>query len=313
MNDIEISVVIPVYGCKAALNELYERLTKTLNQLVKNYEIIMVDDCCPQNSWELIEKICKEDSRVQAIKLSRNFGQMCAILAGLDASAGDWVVVMDCDLQDSPEDIINLYNKAMEGYDIVFSTRRNRHDNKIKIIVSNAFYKIYSWLSNDCFDPAMSNFSICKRKVIDSYCSMRESHRAFTMYLKWLGFNSTSIDVEHSFRKEGKSSYTMKKRINLAIDILTSQSDKLLKVIVSLGMVMSLISFITIVVLVISYFCNSNIATGWTSLIATMFLLGGCVLMAIGIVGIYVGNIFMESKHRPLYVVNKVLNHKEEK
>lgn len=306
-NKVCISVVIPIYGCRAALIELYERLTKTLLQITNNYEIILVDDCCPQNSWELIEQICSKDSNVKGYRMSRNFGQMKAILAGLDASKGDWVVVMDCDLQDSPEDIIKLYNKAQEGYDIVFSRRKERHDNKLKVAVSKVFYSIYSKLSDDCFDPAMSNFSISSRKVINNFCKMRELHRAFTIYLKWLGFNTTIIDVDHNYRKEGKSSYNMKKRINLALDILFSQSDKLLRFIAMLGFGMAVISFFVIIVLVISYFMI-NVTSGWTSIVASMFLLGGIILSAIGTVGLYVGNIFMQSKNRPLYVIDKELN-----
>lgn len=303
----EISVVVPVYGCKGALIELYERITNTVKEITNNYEIIFVEDNCPQNSWEVVEKICGKDEKVIGLHLSRNFGQMKAILAGLDASCGNWVVVMDCDLQDSPEDIKKLYDKAQEGYDIVFSRRKQRHDNKIKIAISALFYKIYSWITDDCYDPAISNYCICKRIVIDNYCKMREWHRAFIMYLKWLGFNSTVIDVDHNDRKEGKSSYSMKTRIKLATDILISQSDKVLKFIVKVGLLLSLVSFISAIVVFVRYFIY-NITVGWTSIIIALFLIGGLLLMAIGCVGIYVGNIFMQCKDRPLYVVKDTLN-----
>lgn len=304
---VDISVVVPIYGCKGALRELHERITKTLKDITSEYEIIFVEDNCPQNSWEIVEKICMEDKKVIGLHMSRNFGQMKAILAGLDASCGEWVVVMDCDLQDSPEDIKRLYDKAQEGFDIVFSRRKDRHDNKLKIAISTLFYKIYSWITEDCYDPAMSNYCICKRIVIDNFCKMREWHRAFTMYLKWLGFNSTVIDVEHSDRKEGKSSYSMKTRIKLASDILLSQSDKLLKFIVKLGLGLSMISFIAALVLFIRYFIY-DIAAGWTSIIIALCLIGGLILMAVGCVGVYVGNIFMQSKQRPLYVIQESKN-----
>lgn len=304
---VEISVVVPVYGCKKALEELYERISKTLKSITSDYEIILVEDNCPQHSWEVIEKICERDKRVIGLHMSRNFGQMKAILAGLDASCGNWAVVMDCDLQDSPEDIVKLYNKAQEGYDIVFSRRKTRHDNKLKVAVSKIFYKVYSWISDDCYDPTISNFSISSKKVIDNFCSMREWHRAFIIYLKWLGFNSTVIDVEHNDRKEGKSSYSMKKRISLATDILISQSDKVLKFIVKVGLLISLMSFITSIVMIVRYYIY-EIAVGWTSIIVMLCLMGGLILMAIGCVGIYVGNIFMQCKQRPLYVVKDKMN-----
>ena len=181
---MDISVVIPVYGCKAALWELYERLVKSVSQITENFEIVMVNDACPQNSWEVIQEICQKDVRVKGIELSRNFGQIKAITAGLDYSSGNWVVVMDCDLQDRPEEIVNLYKKAQEGYDVVFARRKNRQDSFLKVFVSKIFYKIYSFASDGDYDPAVCNFSISKRIVIENYCKMRELHRAFVIYYK---------------------------------------------------------------------------------------------------------------------------------
>ena len=308
---MDISVVVPVYGCRAALRELYERLVTEISKITKEFEIILVNDACPQNSWEIIEQLCKEDNHVKGIELSRNFGQIMAITAGLDACEGEWVVVMDCDLQDRPEEIANLYRKAQEGYDVVFARRANRKDSFLKVLVSKAFYRIYSFASDGYYDPAICNFSISRRIVIENYCKMREMHRAFVIYVKWLGFRQTTIDVEHDGRKEGKSSYNMRKRFKMAGEILTSQSDKLLKFSVGLGFLMSLISAIVIIGLVINYACG-NVTTGWTSLIASECLLGGIIIMVIGFLGIYVGNIFMQSKQRPLYVVRQFLNDSKE-
>lgn len=308
---MDISVVVPVYGCRAAVRELYERLIKSLEVITKDFEIILVNDSCPQNSWEIIEQLCAEDTRVKGIELARNFGQIKAITAGLDYSKGDWVVVMDCDLQDRPEEIINLYNKAQEGYDVVFARRANRKDSFMKVLVSKIFYKIYNFASDGNYDPAICNFSISKRIVIENYCKMRELHRAFVIYVKWLGFRQATIDVEHNERKEGKSSYNMKKRFKMAGEILTSQSDKLLKFTVGFGFMMTSISFLAILGLIINYFFG-NVAMGWTSVIATNCLIGGIIIMVIGLVGIYVGNIFMQTKQRPLYVVRQALNEKED-
>ncbi len=307
---MKISVVIPMYGCRAAVEELHKRLTNTVSQITDDYEIIMVNDSCPQNSWEVIEKLCEADAHVKGIELARNFGQMRAILAGLDYSTGDWVVVMDCDLQDRPEEIIRLYDKAQEGYDVVFARRAKRKDSAMKVFVANLFYKVYEWATDGNYDGAICNFSIVKRNVVDCYCGMREQHRSYCMYLKWLGFRHAVVDVEHNERFEGKSSYNFKKRMNMAFDILTSQSDKILKATVTLGLFMALLAFIVIIGLVINYFVG-NVSTGWTSIIAVLFLIGGIIITVIGIVGIYVGNIFMQVKNRPLYVVRQILNDKE--
>ena len=142
---MKLSVVIPVYGCRAALPELHRRITESVRKITNDYEIILVNDACPQNSWETIQEICSNDLHVVGIEMSRNFGQLKATLAGLDYSTGDWVVVMDCDLQDRPEEIINLYNKALEGYDFVVARRKARKDSPLKILVSKCFYSIYSF------------------------------------------------------------------------------------------------------------------------------------------------------------------------
>lgn len=304
---MDISIVVPIYGCRAALEELYRRLTESVSKITDDYEIVLVNDACPQNSWEIIEDLCKRDTRVKGVEMARNFGQMKAITAGLDVSKGDWVVVMDCDLQDRPEEIINLYNKAQEGYDVVFARRAQRKDSPLKIFISEVFYKIYSIATDGNYDPALCNFSISKRVVIDNYCKMREIHRAFVMYIKWMGFRQATVDVEHNERYEGKSSYNMKKRIQMAFEILTSQSDKLLKMTVGLGFCMTIVSFLVILGLIINYFIG-GVTAGWTSTIATICLVGGLIILVVGLVGIYVGNIFMQVKERPLYVIRQIMN-----
>ena len=310
---MKISVVIPVYGCREALPELYQRLTNVLTKLVSNYEIILVNDGCPQNSWEVIERLCKEDSHVVGLELSRNFGQLQATAAGVDYSTGDWVVVMDCDLQDRPEEIPRLYAKAKEGYDVVFARRKERRDSKFKVFVSDCFYKVYSFATGQPYDGSICNFSISNRNVIDNYCKMREWHRGFVMYIQWMGFREAVLDVEHQERFAGESGYNFKKRMKMAMNLLTSQSDKLLQLTVKSGLLISAIALLVIVALVVRFF-TMHIQAGWTSIIAAIFLMGGLTIASVGIVGIYVGNIFMEVKHRPLYIVRQQLNgkHREE-
>ena len=285
-------------------------MVESVSKITNEFEIILVNDNCPQNSWEVIEELCANDKRVKGIELSRNFGQMRAILAGLDYAVGQWIVVMDCDLQDRPEEIVRLYEKAMEGYDVVFARRKERRDNPIKVFLANQFYKVYRFATEGNYDGAVCNFSIVKKNVIGNYCRMREQHRGYVMYIRWLGFRQTIIDVEHDARYEGKSSYSLKKRIDMAIELLTSQSDKILKLFVSFGFVMSISAFLAIIGLII-YHYTAQVAVGWTSLIATNVLIGGIIIVVIGIVGIYVGNIFMQTKDRPLYVIRQMLNEDE--
>lgn len=305
-----ISVVIPVYGCRGALLELYRRLTEALIKIDNNYEIVLVNDSCPQNSWETIEEICNKDSKVVGINLSRNFGQIKAITAGLDCCKGDWIVVMDCDLQDKPEEIINLYNKAQEGYDVVFGRRANRQDGALKKFLSKMFYKVYDYFTEGVYDNSICNFSISKRCVIDSYLKMREKNRAFTIFIKWIGFRQTAIDVQHDKRAEGKSSYNLKRRFKMASEIITAQSNKPLILSIRLGFLISLISIIYAIYLVIRYFVKGITVQGWTSTIVSIYLVGGILLMNMGIIGLYIGYIFDETKNRPIYIIKDILNKK---
>ena len=287
------------------------RNVETLTSITDDYEIILVNDASPDNSWSAIVSECQKNPRVKGLNLSRNFGQHYAITAGLTYASGEWIVVMDCDLQDRPEEIINLYNKAQEGYDFVVARREHRQDSRMKVWVSDVFYSIYSFATGVKYDPSLCNFSICSRKVIDNYCKMRELHRGFTMYLLWMGFRWTALNVDHNERYAGQSGYNFKKRMHMALELLTSQSDKLLRITAITGMVISLISFLFVLITVIRFF-TMNISMGYSSIVAMISLMGGLTIMAVGIVGIYVGNIFMEVKHRPLYIVRTVLNRKDD-
>ena len=308
---IDISVVIPVYGCRAAIPELHRRLCESLEKISKAFEIILVDDYCPQNSWEEIQKVCEKDKRVIGIHMARNFGQIRAITAGLDKRRGDWVVVMDCDLQDRPETIPELYQKAQEGYDVVFARREGRKDSAITKFLSKCFYKVYDYFTDGTFDSSICNFSISKRKVIDYYCRMREQNRAYTMFIRWLGFKQTAIDMPADERFEGKSSYNLKRKLKMAFEIITSQSNKPLLFSVKLGFVSAFLALIYIIYLVFREIILGDVLVGWTSIVASIYLMGGIILCAIGVVGIYVGNIFNEAKNRPLYVIDECLNAKE--
>ncbi len=308
---VDISVVIPVYGCAEAVEELYLRLCRSLGKITERFEIIMVDDACPQNSWIKIENVCYKDGRVKGIQLSRNFGQMRAILAGLECSRGDYVVVMDCDLQDPPEAIPVLYEKLQEGYDVVFAGRENRKDAFLTKLLSQYFYRAYSYFTDGNFDHTVGNFSISRRKVIRAYCRMRESNRAFSMFLRWLGFRTIRIPVQAEERFSGVSSYNFRKKAKLALEIITSQSNKPLYFSIGIGFLLSFLSLCYILYLVIRMLWLGDAPAGWTTIVASIYLMGGLLLCSVGIVGIYIGNIFTESKHRPLYVIRQMLNEKE--
>ena len=306
MKNPYFSVVIPVYKCPWTLHELYQRLHNTLSSINKNFEIIMVDDGSPLNDWEVITQLAKKDKRVKGIKLSRNFGQHYAITAGLDFAKGQWVVVMDCDLQDQPEEIIKLYNKAMEGYDIVVGRRAERKDGIVKRLSSKVFWKIYSYFTETKIDGRISNFGIYSTNVIQSIKKLREHTRSFGLFALWVGFKRIEIDIEHAKRKSGKSSYNFKKMFNLAIDSILSYSQKPLVLFINIGILISLISFIFSIFLIIQHYLLSIPVAGWTSIMVSIYFLSGVIITCVGVVGVYVGKVYNEVKNRPLYVVESV-------
>jgi glycosyltransferase involved in cell wall biosynthesis len=305
---IHISVVIPVYGCKACLEELYRRLVKVIEAITPDFEIILVNDACPQNSWEVVKHLALTDRRVIGLDLSRNFGQIRAITAGLDRAQGDWVVVMDCDLQDKPEEIVKLYSKAQEGYDAVVSRRAVRRDSSTKKLLSRMFYAIYGYFVGGKFDATTCNFSISRRLVIENYCRMREQNRAFILFIRWMGFKSTVIDIDHCERASGKSSYSLRRRFRLATEIITSQSNKPLVLSIQAGFTISLFAFIYALVIILRRLIWGISVSGYASTIVSVWFIGGVILAQLGILGQYIGYLFDLAKNRPLYIVRETVS-----
>ncbi|KLE03690.1 glycosyltransferase family 2 protein [Aliarcobacter butzleri] len=302
---MKMSIVIPVYGCCKSLINLYERLTKSISLITDNFEIIMINDSSPDSAWEVIKELAQKDDRVKGIKLSRNFGQHKAISAGLDYANGDWIIVMDCDLQDQPEEIIKLYNKVQEGYDIVFGKKIERKDRYFKRLGSKLFFKIYDYFTDSKVDSTVGNFSIISKKVLSSLTQMREQTKAYPLFVNWIGFRKAEVLIEHSERKEGKSSYDMKKLVNLAIDNIVSQSNKPLKLSIKFGFILSIFSLLYGSWLIFRYFMFSIPVEGWTSVMVSIYFIGGLLFANMGILGLYIGKIFDETKNRPIYIIQE--------
>lgn len=300
-----LSVVIPVYKAENCIDELYLRLTAALEIISADFEIVLVEDCGGDNSWQAIERLAATDSRVRGIQFSRNFGQHYGITAGLDYCHGDWVVVMDCDLQDRPEEIPRLYAKAQEGYDVVLARRGTRRDAHLKRITSWLFYKTFSYLTDIKYDGECGNFSIMSRKVVSNFCRMGEQLRFFGGLVQWMGFPTASIEVEHAERFKGKSTYTFVKLWKLATETIIAYSDKPLRLAVRFGFLMALFSFgYGIYIFGYALLSNSSVP-GWSSLIVSLYFIGGIIIGTLGILGIYLGKTFDESKKRPLYIIRR--------
>ncbi len=298
-----LSIVSPVYRAETIVETLVCEIKKHVEPISRDYEIVLVEDGSPDNSWEEIDKQCRLDPKVKGVKLSRNFGQHYAITAGLDHAKGKWVVVMDCDLQDRPDEIINLYNKAQEGFDIVLARRAIRRDSFLKRLSSKFFYAVLSYLTGTKQDPSIANFGIYHRKVIAAITQLREPIRYFPTMVKWVGFKKGMLDVTHDFRHSGKTTYNWRKLLALSLDIMLANSDKPIRLIVKLGLIIALISFFFGLKVFYGYITHKITVPGYTSLQISIWFIGGMMMAVLGLVGLYVGKIFEGVKNRPIYIV----------
>ena len=308
MSNIKLSIVSPVYRAEKMVHMLVERIVKSVTTITEDFEIILVNDASPDASWSVIEHECAQDKRVKGINLSRNFGQHYAITAGLHYAKGEWVVVMDCDLQDRPEEIPALYQKALEGYDIVYARRVERQDKWLKRMTSRAFNAVLNRLSGLNKDKDVANFGIYHQLVIKEYNKIPEQSRSFGSLILYLGFRTAIIDVQHAERAEGSSSYTMMRMLKLAFDVIVSNSNKPLRMAVGLGFGMSVISFLLALYNVIARLVGFISLPGYTTTVFSIWFVGGLMLFVLGIIGLYIGKIFDQVKGRPIYIVRNTIN-----
>lgn len=307
-NKPHISIVSPEYKGEKMVEQLVSRITASVSTITDDFEIILVNDASPDNTWEEIEKVCAKDKRVKGLNLSRNFGQHYAITAGLNYAKGDWVVVMDCDLQDRPEEIPNLYKKAMEGYDIVQARRVVKHVGWWKRMSSVAFHAVLDWLSGSKSDPTIANFGIYCHKAIEEYNKIPQQARSFGSVLSVVGFKRGYIDVEQVESERGATSYTLAKLLKLSFDVMITNTNKPLRMAVGLGFIMSVISILVALYNIIARLTGLIVVAGYTTTIFSIWFVGGLMLFVMGILGLYIGKIFDQVKGHPLYVVKEEIN-----
>lgn len=300
---VQISVVIPVYKTAEFIPVLSERLNNVISSLVEDYEIIFIDDGSPDNSWTLIEAVSSKYQNVFGIQLSRNFGQHSAIAAGLEASSGDWVVVMDGDLQDLPEEIPKLFTRAIEGSQSVVARRIIRDDNFLKKLFSKLFYKAFAKLTGSTLTHEYGNFGIYSRNVINAINDMPESQRSFGLFAEWVGFERVEVPVSRAKRESGRSSYSLFALLRLAGRSIVSYSNKPLYFVTTLGLILFIGSIAFAMALFVRFLVFGVEAEGWTSLMVALFLNSGLIIGTLGVIGIYIGSIFTEVKRRPNYIV----------
>ncbi len=300
-----ISIVSPVYRAEKILPILVSEINLVMERIGEDYEIILVDDRSPDNSWEVMKVLSSQNPKIKSIRLSRNFGQHSAIFAGLTKTKGDWVVVMDCDMQDQPKEIAKLYKKALEGYDIVLGQRENRKDKFLKKLTSRLFYKVFNYLSGANFDNNVANFGIYHQKTIKSILDMKDYVKFFSLFINWIGFNSISIPIEHGEREEGKSTYSVGRLFKQAFNVIISFSDKPLRLFINFGLSISVLSFIVGIYYLYLALTGKIAQPGFSSLILSIWFLSGIIISGIGIVGVYLGKTFDQAKGRPTFIIDE--------
>lgn len=301
-----ISVVVPVYRCGDTLPKLHARLVTTMQKLNQTYELIAVNDASPDDAWVVMQQLVDKDPQVRAINLSRNFGQHNAITAGLQHCTGDLVVIMDGDLQDQPEEIVKLYQALTPDITAVLGRRQLRHDNLVKKLSSRCFYACLGYLTDTTLDPTIANFGIYRRKLITTILAMPEQMRFFPLMVRWVGFKTTAIAIDHAERTSGQSSYSISQLLHLAFGVITAFSDKPLRLTIKIGAGISCLSFLYAIYILVRVAFGLSLVPGWASVIISIWFLSGLMIMLLGMIGVYIGRIFDQVKGRPLYVIDTI-------
>lgn len=301
----DISVVSPVYGCVGCLEDLVDRIGAAMASLGRSHEVILVDDASPDGAWQRIVELASANANVRGFRLSRNFGQHAAISAGLQQVRGSVVVVMDCDLQDLPEEIPGLVRALESGFPVALAGRVERRDGLAKRVGSSLFYAILKRLTESDYDPAVANFGAYSRQVIDVVRAMPESDRFFPLLVRWTGFKSVTVPVTHGQREHGLSGYTFGRLLRLALNVALSYSDKPLRMVVKSSVAFAAFALFVAGYSVYRYAIGDIQVAGFTSIIASIWLVGSVLVSCIGITGLYLGRLYNQVKGRPHFIVSE--------
>jgi dolichol-phosphate mannosyltransferase len=309
-----VSIVSPVYQEEDGIEEFHRRLTASLDGIDDlSFEVVYVNDGSTDRSLELLQKIAADDRRVRVVDLSRNFGHQVALSAGVDHARGDAVVVIDSDLQDPPEVIPAMLERWRDGCKVVYGVRSHRAgETRFKLWTSKLYYGLMDRVSEVPLPRQAGDFRLLDRKVVDVLDQMPERNRYVRGMVAWVGFPQCAVEYERDPRYAGKTHYTLGRMVRLALDGLTSFSDRPLRLATQLGVVVMALSFAfaawTIVARIVD---PSNSSRGWASLMTVVLFLGAVQLLCVGVLGEYIGRVYRETKGRPLYVVNEVVGAEE--
>jgi dolichol-phosphate mannosyltransferase len=309
---VRYSVVVPVYNEEQVIETSYNRLRAVMEGLQESYELIFVNDGSRDETMPKLRVIADQDAAVKVLDFSRNFGHQIAITAGMNAAAGQAVVVIDADLQDPPELIPEMIAKWKEGYDVVYAKRRKRKgETFFKLATAAAFYRLLRSMTDVDIPVDTGDFRLIDRKVADTMATLKEKNRFVRGMVSWVGYRQYALEYDREERFAGETKYPLRKMLKLSLDAMTSFSQKPLKLAAYVGFAISGVSFASLLITVgLKLFTDSTVA-GWASIVSVMLLLNGFMLLMLGIIGEYIGRIYDESKQRPLYIVREKIGFPE--
>ncbi|MNX24302.1 hypothetical protein D3C86_543190 [compost metagenome] len=303
---ITLSVVVPCFNEEEVIQETHQQLSATLKSICPSYEIIYVNDGSRDRTLELLRTIQASDPTVRYVSLARNFGHQKAVTAGIDYARGEAVVLIDADLQDPPEVIGQMLKKWQEGYDVVYGVRAHRKgESWFKLLTASMFYRMLNRLSEVPIPLDTGDFRLMDRRVVDVLKEMPERDRFLRGMVAWVGFNQVALPYERAPRFAGESKYPLRKMLAFAVDGILSFSSKPLRTATMLGFFTSGLAILGILYSIVVRLFTSNWVSGWAMTFIAILFMGGVQLLCLGVMGEYIGRIYAESKHRPLYLVGE--------
>ena len=307
MDKILCSVIVPMYNEEEVVTETYKRLTKVMDSIGENYEIIFINDGSRDNTRAILSEICKSNEKIKMIDFARNFGHQVAITAGMDYAAGECMVIIDGDLQDPPELIPEMIKIWRDGFDVVYGKRKSRRgETFFKKFTAKAYYRILRGLTSVDIPVDTGDFRLIDRKVCEALKQLPERSRYVRGLVSWVGFKQTAIEFERNERFAGKTKYPLKKMISFALDGITSFSTVPLKLIGGIGFVVCIISLCALIYALVSKL-TGNAHACCASIVGSIWFIGGIQLLSAGVCGEYIGKIYKEVKARPHYIIDTTI------
>ena len=301
---MELSVIIPIYNEEENIRLLHQRLTKVLNAMGSSYELIFVNDGSVDQSMQMVMDLAKAENNIKFIDLSRNFGHQIAVMAGLDHAQGEASIIIDADLQDPPELIPEMVAKWKEGYEVVYAKRKSRKgESAMKKWTAKLFYRILRKLTDFDIPVDVGDFRIIDQKIVEVLRNMPERSKYLRGQIAWVGFNQTYVTYNREERHAGETGYSIKKMLDLAMNAVTGFSEAPLRLVTYMGIMVTVFSLLTMMYTLISRLLTDSYVEGWASLMVSILFLGGVQMIAIGILGEYIGRIYRDIRQRPLYIV----------